>query len=277
MARDESGRQADADFAYRLANLTFGYDDQPVLAGVGLDVGYGDFVGLIGPNGSGKSTLLKLMLGQLPPQSGTVWLQGRPVAETPAEHRARTVGYLPQQVAASFRFTAGQVVMMGRHPHLRALRLESEADAAAAEACMRALNVEELRDRHFETLSGGERQRVLLASVLAQEPQIILLDEPTAALDLHHQVEVMRALTALNRQGVALVMVTHDLNLAARYCPRLCLLHDRRIRADGPPAAVLTGGILRAAYGDALRVIADPDTGAPVVLPAVEAEEQACA
>lgn len=268
---------SDGGPAYHVENLTFGYTEAPVLSDVDLAIAPGDFVGLIGPNGSGKSTLLRLMLGQLTPEAGEVLLWGRPVRETPADERARTVAYLPQQVTASFRFRVGQVVMMGRHPHLRALRLESESDAAVADRCMTALDVQHLRDRHFEALSGGERQRVLLASVLAQEPRIILLDEPTASLDLHHQVEVMRALTQLNREGVALVVVTHDLNLAARYCPRLCLLHDRRVAADGPPGEVLTVARLQAAYSDALRVIADPDTGAPVVLPAVEQEAAPCA
>lgn len=247
------------------SRVTFAYGANPVLRGVDLSLAAGQFAALLGPNGSGKSTLLRLMLGRLKPASGEVRLLGRPVSAVDGPERARQVGYLPQEVSATYPFTVAEVVVMGRWPHL-AFGLESAHDLDVARACLERTETAHLAERSFGTLSGGEKQRVLLASVLAQEPRILLLDEPTAALDIHHQHEVMELLAGLADEGLAVCVVTHDLNLAARYCPQIWLLHDGRVAASGAPEAVLRAEVLSQVYGERLRVVADPDLGGPLVL-----------
>jgi iron complex transport system ATP-binding protein len=251
---------------YAATGLSFGYGAAEVLHGLDFDLPANGFGALIGPNGSGKSTLLRLLLGRLRPDRGEVRLLDRPLRSVPPLERARLVGYLPQEVQAAYAFTVAQVVLMGRYPHAP-FGLESRRDHQIARDCLARTHSVELADRLFASLSGGEKQRVLLASVLAQEPRVLLLDEPTAALDLHHQHEVMDLLCRLHDDGLAIVMVTHDLNLASRYCPWLWLLHRGGIAAAGPPRQVLVGEVLAPVYGERLRVVADPDLGGPLVLP----------
>jgi len=255
---------------YELRRLRFSYGDQTVIDDVSLRICRGEFVAVLGPNGAGKSTLLRLMLGQLRPQGGEVCVFGRPLPSLSAITRAQRIAYLPQRVPVAFPFTVEQIVMMGRYPHSRGLALETATDREVVTHCARQMQIEHLLDRPWEALSGGEQQRVLLASILAQEPEVILLDEPTSSLDPHHQVEVFALLTALVRQGRTLILATHDLNSAARFCWRLCLLDKGRLRADGRPEEILTRELLSAVYGDGLRVIMDPETEVPIVLPALE-------
>ena len=252
--------------AYQVRGVAFSYGAAPVLTGVDLDLPAGGFGALLGPNGSGKSSLLKLLVGRLRPTAGEILLSGRPLQRIDAAERARQVGYLPQEVRTAYDFSVAEVVMMGRYPHV-GHGLETAADVAVAEQTMARTAVSHLAERSFLTLSGGERQRVLLASVLAQEPRVLLLDEPTAALDIHHQHEVLELLSQLHQDGLAILIVTHDLNLASRYCPRLWLLHGGHIVADGPPEEVLQLDRLSSVYGERLRVVADPDHGGPLVLP----------
>lgn len=254
------------DAALAARGLRFGYRGRPVLEGIDLALPSGTFGALLGPNGSGKSTLLKLLIGRLVPDAGEVLLHDRALRRWSAAERAQQVGYLPQSVAAGYDFTVAEVALMGRHPH-HAFGLETAADVAIAERCLQRTATADLADRVFNTLSGGERQRVLLASVLAQEPRILLLDEPTTALDIHHQHEVMELLGQLHADGLTILMVTHDLNLAARYCPALWLLHAGRIAAQGTPDEVLRPDLLVEVYGPRLRVATDPDLGGPLVLP----------
>jgi iron complex transport system ATP-binding protein len=267
---------AESATVYDLRSVRFAYQSQTVIHGVDLQIQQGEFVALLGPNGAGKSTLLRLMLGQLNPEAGQVRLFNRPLASLPARLRAQRVAYLPQRVPVVFPFTVEQVVMMGRYPYSRGLGLETSTDRDIAHRCARQMEIEHLLDRSWETLSGGEQQRVLLTSILAQEPEVVLLDEPTSALDPHHQVEVFGLLTSLVRQGRTLVLATHDLNGAARFCSRLCLLDGGHLRADGMASDIIAPELLRDVYGDGLRVIADPDTQVPIVLPALQ-EELACA
>jgi iron complex transport system ATP-binding protein len=259
--------------AYIAQDVHFTYPGTPtpVLSGVDLELPAGGCGALLGPNGCGKSTLLRLLLGRLAPSRGEVRLFGRAVKGIDGPERARLVGYLPQEVTAAYAFTVEEVVLMGRWPHL-GLGLETPHDHDVARDCLARTDTTALAGRAFGTLSGGEKQRVLLASVLAQEPRVLLLDEPTAALDIHHQHEVMELLTRLRSEGLALCVVTHDLNLAARYCPLLWLLHGGRVVASGTPAEVLSSEALSAVYGERLRVVADPDTGGPLVLPPVPSE-----
>jgi iron complex transport system ATP-binding protein len=247
--------------------VSFAYTpERPVLAEVDLAVRSGDVVGVIGPNGSGKSTLLRILCGFLRPNSGRVLLDDRPLRSFTGRERARLVGFLPQTVTPAFALTAFEVVLLGRYPRIGPLGAPSAADRDVALRCMRETETESLRDRDFGTLSGGERQRVLVASILAQEPDLLLLDEPTAALDIHHQAEIFALLRRLARNGYGVGVVTHDLNVAGQFCDRLALLSSRaRIVAQGSIAEVLTADLLTNAYESPIVVTGHPITGTPLV------------
>jgi iron complex transport system ATP-binding protein len=253
--------------ALEAAEVAFAYGTQPVLHDVTLAVAPGELVGLIGPNGSGKTTLVRLLAGVLTPAAGVVRLEGRPLAGWRRGELARRLAVVPQAAAVEFPFTALEVVLMGRAPHLPPLGFPRTHDLAVARAAMARLDVAWLESRPLDRLSGGERQRVLLARALAQEPQVLLLDEPTTHLDLRHQAELHDVVHELRRErGLAVLAVLHDLNLAGLYCDRLALLADRRIVAAGRPGEVLTAERLRAAYGADLWVGRGP-LDAPVVRP----------
>ena len=248
--------------------VSFAYGSRPVLADVTLAVAGGELVGVIGPNGGGKTTLVRLLSGVLAPDAGVVRLGGRPLAAYRRRDLARRLAVVPQDPTLEFPFTALEVVLMGRAPHLAALGFPRAGDVAIARAAMARLDVAELEDRPLDRLSGGERQRVLLARALAQEPAVLLLDEPTTHLDLRHQVGIYDVVHDLGRRGgVAVLSVLHDLNLAALYCDRLLLLAGGRVVRQGPPAEVLDAETLRRAYATDVRVTTNPVTGAPVVLP----------
>jgi len=233
--------------------LSFGYARgaaaRPVLEDVSLGIPRGAVLGLLGPNGSGKSTLLRLISGVLPPHSGSVLLDGTPIARLTRRDLARRVAVVPQETRATFDFTVLEMVLMGRYPHLGTLELEGAADVEIARAAMRDTGTESLADRLFGTLSGGEKQRVVIAAALAQASDILLLDEPTTALDLRFQFEVMAVLKRLNAErGTTLVVSTHDLNLAASLCEHVVLLKSGRVLAHGATADTLTADNLRALY-----------------------------
>lgn len=247
--------------------LSFGYESgHPVFSEVTASVRSGEVAGIVGPNGSGKSTLLRTLCGFLRPWAGQVLLDGQPLLGFRRRARARTLAFLPQTIAPAFALTAFEVVCLGRYPHLGAFGAPASHDRKIARRCMRDTGTEELRDRDFTTLSGGERQRVLMASILAQEPALLLLDEPTSALDVHHQIEIFGLLRRLARDGYGVAAVTHDLNLAGRFCDRLVLLGcGEGLLAQGPPATVLTEALLSRAYRARIRVCEHPITGTPLV------------
>jgi iron complex transport system ATP-binding protein len=219
------------------------------VSGISLAVARGSFTGLIGPNGCGKTTLLKLLAGVLRPASGTVTLGGRVLADMPRRTAARHVAVVPQDTHPAFDYTALEIVLMGRHPHLGPTQLEGPADLAIAQQALEDTGTLHLASRPFTSLSGGERQRVVIASALAQQPQVLLLDEPTASLDLGYQFEVAALLRRLSREhDVTMVMATHDLNLAASICDSLALLRNGRLLGHGPTAGVLTSGTVRQLY-----------------------------
>ncbi|HEY8369936.1 MAG TPA: ABC transporter ATP-binding protein [Thermodesulfobacteriota bacterium] len=236
-----------------------------VLDGVSLDVREGEALGLVGPNAAGKTTVLRLATGFVRPTAGTVRLFGRPVAEWSRREAARRVALVPQEVPIGLPFRAGEVVLMGRAPHLSGLGFEGEADIAAAAAAMARAGVRHLADRPVDALSGGERRRVLLARALAQGARLLLLDEPASHLDLGHQHAVVDLVRDLAAEGVAVVAVWHDLTLAAAASDRLALLSGGRIAAVGSPEAVLTPEIVSAAYGCEVLVDRHPLTGRPRV------------
>jgi iron complex transport system ATP-binding protein len=248
--------------------LSFAYGARPVLTDVSLTVAPGELVGVIGPNGGGKTTLVRLLSGVLAPRAGSVRLGGRPLAAHRRRELARRLAVVPQDPTVEFPFTALEVVLMGRAAHLPALGFPGERDLALARAAMSQLDVGGVEDRPLDRLSGGERQSVLLARALAQEPQALLLDEPTTHLDLRHQAGIYDVVQDLRRErGTAVLSVLHDLNLAALYCDRLILLAGGRVAAQGTPREVLAADRLAAAYGAPVQVAANPVTGGPIVLP----------
>ncbi|WP_438294150.1 heme ABC transporter ATP-binding protein [Streptomyces sp. HUAS TT7] len=238
---------------------------RPVLDGVGLQVHAGEVVALVGPNGAGKSTLLAALAGDVPAASGAVRIDGRPLADWPAPELALRRAVLPQQASLSFPFAAEEVVRMGRAPWAGTVR-EDEDEAVVAEA-MAATEVTGFAGRPFDALSGGERARVALARVLAQRAPVLLLDEPTAALDLRHQELVLRICRERARAGDAVVVVLHDLGLAAAYADRVAVLHEGRIAAEGPPREVLGAELIGRVYRQPVEVLAHPRTGTPLVVP----------
>jgi iron complex transport system ATP-binding protein len=232
------------------ADVTFAYGPGKAgLHGVSLDVPRGSLVGILGPNGSGKTTLLRLLGGMLAPESGRITLDGRDVSRIPRRALARQIAVVPQETRLSFEYSVLEVVLMGRYPHLGAFELEGQDDLAIAREALSATGTQALQDRLFPTLSGGEKQRVIIASALAQSAGLMLLDEPTAALDPGFQIEVASLLRHLNRdRGVTMAVATHDLNFAAGLCDRLVLLREGRVLAAGPTAQVLTRETVRALY-----------------------------
>lgn len=256
-----------SDAAIALAGVTFAYGADPVVRDVSCSIGRGEFVGIIGPNGSGKSTLLKLMSGYLRPARGRVAVDGVPVERQSREALGRLIGVVPQETSPALPFSVMEMVLLGRTPHGGGFAFENARDLEAAHRAMARTDTLALAARPVTALSGGERQRVILARALAQEPRILLLDEPAAFLDIRHEVEMYDLLRDLQREGLTVVSVLHDLNIAALYCDRLVLLANGRLAADGAPAEVITYRMLTEVYGTEVYVAMNDVTGALNVLP----------
>jgi iron complex transport system ATP-binding protein len=245
--------------AIAVSHLSHAYNGPPVLDDVSFGIDQGQFFIIIGPNGSGKSTLLKLLAGLLPLQSGAIDLLGKSIDDYTTRHLAQRISYVPQNVAVEFPFSVTQVVLMGRAPHLGVLGFEGPQDLELAQNAMETTDVAHLARRRMDQLSGGERQRVFIARAICQQPEIVLLDEPTAALDLAHQARVMDLMERLKaRQGVTIVMISHDLNLAAMYADQLLLLSQGRPASMGAPNGVLDYNVLEKVYGCTLLVDESP-------------------
>jgi iron complex transport system ATP-binding protein len=220
-----------------------------VLSDVSLPIERGSAIGLLGPNGSGKTTLLRLMAGVLPPSQGAVLLDGQPLARLSRRELAQRIAVVPQETRATFDFSVLEMVLMGRYPHLGPFELEGQADIEIARAALRATGTQTLESRQFATLSGGEKQRVVIAGALAQASDMLLLDEPTTALDLRYQFEILDVLKSLRTErGTTIVVSTHDLNLAAALCEQIVLLKDGRVLAHGATGETLTARNIRALY-----------------------------
>ena len=249
----------------------FAYDNSGwYLRDVSLKIRPGEFTGIIGPNGSGKSTLLKIAAGVLRPSSGQILLMNKQISSLSRRKIARHLGYLPQNVISTFDYRVEEVVAMGRFPHLSGAGFLQPNDLKIIEYCLKSTETTAYRNRPVSQLSGGERQRVLLAAVLAQEPKVLLLDEPTTGLDLHHQVEFFSLLTELTQKGIAVAVVTHDLNLASQYCHRLLLLNEGRTVLEGDVSQVIRQEILSDIYRQNVYVSRHPLTDKPIVLPRLQ-------
>jgi iron complex transport system ATP-binding protein len=248
------------------ARVSFRYSgrDQLALHAVDFAVAAGEMVALLGPNGSGKSTLLRLLLGALRPAGGTVRLLDRAVADWPRAEIARAIGVVTQAEEFAFPLSVRELVAMGRYPHLGAWRSEGAADRAAIERALDLCELTGLTGRSMLELSGGERQRARVARALAQEPRTLLLDEPAASLDIAHEMALLELLAGLRDEGVTIVIVTHNLNSAARYADRLVLLDGGRVAAAGAPAMVLTREIIESVYH--WPVLIRNEDGAPHVV-----------
>jgi iron complex transport system ATP-binding protein len=251
----------------RAEDLTLGYDQRVVTEHLGVQIPDGSFTVIVGPNACGKSTLLKALARLLTPRSGTVFLDDKPISGYSAKQVAHRLGMLPQTPIAPNGITVGDLVARGRYAHQSLLRQWSREDESIVTDALRLTDTLELSGRLVTELSGGQRQRVWLAMVLAQQTPIMLLDEPTTFLDIAHQIEVLDLCADLHDQGRTLVAVLHDLNLACRYADHLIAMRAGVIVAQGPPGAVVTAALVQDVFGISCRVIADPETGTPLVVP----------
>lgn len=254
----------------QVQQVSFSYLDGLVLHNINLSIKAGEMVGLLGPNGSGKTTLIKLASGVLKPGQGEIKLDGSKLSQLSRKSIARSIAVVPQQFNIPFAFTATEVVMLGRTPFFRAFAEEGEVDKQFVSNALALVSISDLKERRFDELSGGERQKVILAMALAQQPKLLLLDEPTVHLDITHQVEILELVRRLNvERGLTVIAAMHDLNLASLYFDRLILLKEGRVSADGTPAQVLTEDGIREVFSASVKVEPHPVTGVPhiVIMP----------
>ncbi len=264
-----------SNVAYALKDVTFSYSrgksaaSEAVLHELSCLILSGRVLGILGPNGSGKSTLLKLLARVYQPLQGTIEILGDSLSSLSQLDVAKRVALVPQETLQVFPFTIAEMVLMGRSPHHQGWggwHWEDAQDWSVVHRAMEELDVAHLGDRLVTEVSGGERQRAVIARALVQEPQILLLDEPTAFLDLHHQLDIARIIRRLNRErGLTVILVSHDLNLASQYCDHVMLLHNGRIAAMGSPRMVIQPKILEAVYGCSVLVDRHPQSGLPRV------------
>ncbi|HIE06378.1 MAG TPA: ABC transporter ATP-binding protein [bacterium (Candidatus Stahlbacteria)] len=247
-------------------NLTFSYFDHPVINDISFSIEKGDFVGIIGPNGAGKSTLLRLLANILKGQSGSIQIDGRDLDSFRREDLARLVGFIPQETHFSLNFRVFDVILQGRYPHLGFFKIEDLNDNRIVDEAIQRTRISHLSDKQILDISSGERQMVVITRAVAQRPEILLLDEPTSFLDIKHQVEIMNLLKDLNREGITIIVVVHDLNLAGLFCGRLLLINQGRIAASGSPAEIITPEMIKKIYGVDVVGVNHPTAGLPQIL-----------
>ena len=252
--------------------VSFRYGERWVLHDLDFKVRQGEILGILGPNACGKTTLVRLLDGIVHPARGRISLEGKDIRTLKRREIARHVAVVPQETPMLYGFSVMEVVLMGRNPHLSPLGFEKKEDVGIALRSLERTSCSGLSERDVNELSGGERQRVFIARALAQEPKVLLLDEPTVHLDLRHQMEFLDLLVTLNREdGITVVWVSHELNLAALACQRLLLMKGGRIHALGSPADVLTAANILEVYGRRVVVDTNPQNGAPRITPLIEA------
>ncbi|MGQ9708037.1 MAG: ABC transporter ATP-binding protein [bacterium] len=252
--------------AIEVYDIKFGFSDELLFDGFSLTVEQGEFFGVIGPNGSGKSTLLRLLGGLLKPRAGRIQLLGKDLSRFSRRQIARIVAIVPQESFFTFEWTVEQVVMMGRNPFLKTFARPMAKDWEVVDEVMALTGVTGLRGKSINSISAGEKQRVIVARALAQEPEIVLLDEATSHLDLFHRLEILSILVRLKDQGKTVVFVSHDLNEASGYCSKVLLLSSGRVIACGSPTMVITRELLKNAYGVEPVISVHPLNGRPQVL-----------
>ena len=245
--------------------LTFAYNTIEVIKDISLTLERKEFLGIIGPNGAGKSTLLRILCGILKPQKGTVSLFDKDIKKTNHKSLARKIAFVPQETHFALNFSVEDIVLMGRFPYLRPFQKESKEDLEATEYALLYANILKFKKRPINSLSSGEKQRVVLARALAQRPEILLLDEPTSHLDLHHQYAIMELLKKLNGKGTSIIIVHHDLNLASLYCQRLVLLHEGLVYREGSPQSLITEEILKKIYNTEVKIVQHPQKNTPQI------------
>jgi len=261
--------------AIELSGLSFGYGESLLFEDFDLDVASGEFLGVIGPNGAGKSTLLRLVSGLLRPAKGSVRILERDLGALGRREVARTLGVVLQENPFAFDYSVSDVVMMGRNPYLGRFQSPGRHDREAAKAALEFVDALFLKEKRINSISAGERQRVVLARALAQEPRVLMLDEATSHLDIAHQQLIARILSEMNRQGKTVVLLSHDLNLAALYCSRILLLDRGKTVACDVPEQVISAELIRAVYGVEPIVTRHPESGRPqVLLPAPALKQQ---
>ncbi len=250
-----------------LQALSCGYPGYPVLKDVSFKIKEGEFLGIIGPNGSGKSTLLRALSHCLKPAAGSITYKGKDLYSITRQQIARDFAFVPQDTVFSFSFTAWEIVLMGRTPYIGRFKRESGQDARVAAESMRITDTLSLKDRQVGQLSAGERQMVIIAKALTQEPKVLFLDEPTAHLDIGHQVKILSLLKELNQRGkITVVIILHDLNLASEYCDYLIMLNNGAVHSMGRPAEVLKYETIESVYKTLVLVNKNPISGNPHIL-----------
>jgi iron complex transport system ATP-binding protein len=257
---------------FEIKGISCGYGKRVVLRDVSFGIRQGEFVGVIGPNGSGKTTLMRAINGFLRLTQGDILFEGRGIQRIARRELSQNVAVVTQSPEGVPPLSVEEFVLLGRIPYWGRLQLlETTKDVEVAERAMKLTKIDHLRRRMMDELSGGERQLVFVARAIAQEPRVLFLDEPTAHLDIGHQIQIMNLLSQLNRrQALTLVVVLHDLNLAGLYCDRLILLHEGRLHRSGPPADVMTEGVIESVYQTAVTVMETPRRGRPIILPMVD-------
>ncbi len=252
----------------KIKDLTYSYGTNEVLNNINISVSDGEFIAVIGPNGAGKSTLIKIIDGIIRPECDSIFLNDRSIVEIPRKELAGSIAYLPQESKFTFTYTVREVVLMGRFPYLEAGWAYLPEDLRVVKSVMEMMEISHFSQRNFNELSGGEKQRVLIASALAQEPRIILLDEPTTALDLRHQISIFEILKKLRKeQNITIIVVTHDINLAAQFCERIILMKSGQVIRDGVPENVLKFQVLQETFGVKVYIDINPLTNSLYILP----------
>ena len=259
----------------KLQNVTLGYMQNVVVKGMTLEMNPGEMLGLVGPNGCGKSTIIRALSRVISPYSGSILLNGQDISRIPRRDLARLIGVVPQMPLLPSTFTTFEIVLMGRNPHLGLLQYEGPKDIDIAWQAMGKTSMQHLAQRRISELSGGEIQSVVIARVLAQQTQAMLLDEPTANLDIGRQVEILDLIKGLcRRDKLTVVVALHDLNLAAQYCDRLVLIDNGRVHSEGKPGEVINADNIRQVYGSGSHIYSHPLSGLPVVLPTAGSSKQ---
>ncbi len=249
---------------FKLKGMSAGYGNIPILHALSLEIGEGEFFGIIGPNGSGKTTLLKALTRIIRPYSGEIIYRGKDISKKALKELACEVAFVGQDALCSFSFTVFEIVMMGRFPHLKRFRTESKRDYDITNQALETVNCISLKDKYIDQISAGERQRVIIARALAQEPRVLILDEPTSRLDIGHQIEIFDLIKKLNlERKITVSSVLHDLNLASDYCDRILLMNEGKIFKIGEPGKILTYENLEKIYKTIVVVNESPATKRP--------------